>query len=395
MQVFKVFFKVLKKKLPSAMVYLGVFLVISIIMINNSSSESQFEASRLKVCIFDNDNSVASQALIEYIGENHDIIELDNNDDEILDALFYMRANYVLTIEAGYSEKLANGETSGLFSNYHVHDSYNAVFMNNLLDEYVRAVSAYISSGMGVSDAVASAEKVLSQETVVTIASFDSESSETASAASSSSGMYFQYLPYILISVTIAALCPVLMTMNSKEIRDRTNCSCVKYASNAMQIFLGSAVFIVAIWLIFMIAGVILSGEVYSGHTWLAVLSSLIFTLIAACLAIIVSSFDISDTAVNIINQVLGLGMSFLCGVFVPQSLLGDGVITVARFLPAYWYVRANNMLFGIEVYDSSVITVSLVIEAVFAIALAIVALLVRRLKYSGAAGVKSSSNVS
>ena len=384
MQVFKAFFKVLKKKLPSAMIYLWVFLLISIIMISSSSSESQFEATRLKVCIFDEDNTAASQALAAYISDSHDIVELENDEDEILDALYYFRANYVLTIKEGYSDKLSAGITDGLFTNYHVHDNYDAVFMNNMLDEYVRTVSAYTASGKDISESVAAAKDVLSHETKVTLTSFDENNSSSASEMSSQYSMYFQYLPYMFISVMIAALCPVLMTMNRKEIRDRTNCSCVKPSSDTLQIMLGSAVFITGIWLVFMIAGAVLSGGIYSGKGWLSVLNSFVFTLIAADIAIIVSSFDISDTAVNIINQVLGLGMSFLCGVFVPLSLLGDGVIAAARFLPAYWYVRANNMIFDIEAYDQDSVTKFIAIEAIYAVILAIAALIVRRQKYSG-----------
>ncbi len=38
--------------------------------------------------------------------------------------------------------------------------------------------------------------------------------------------------------------------------------------------------------------------------------------------------------------------MSFLCGIFVPLSLLGDGVLKIGKFLPAYWYVKANDMIY-------------------------------------------------
>ena len=44
------------------------------------------------------------------------------------------------------------------------------------------------------------------------------------------------------------------------------------------------------------------------------------------------------------IANVVGLGMSFLCGIFVPQAILSDNLLQVSRFLPAYWYVRITNM---------------------------------------------------
>jgi ABC-2 type transport system permease protein len=39
--------------------------------------------------------------------------------------------------------------------------------------------------------------------------------------------------------------------------------------------------------------------------------------------------------------------MSFLCGIFVPQQLLGDNLLSVSMFLPLYWYIKNHNMIFG------------------------------------------------
>lgn len=34
-----------------------------------------------------------------------------------------------------------------------------------------------------------------------------------------------------------------------------------------------------------------------------------------------------------------------MCGIFVPLSFLGDGVKTMAHFLPAYWYILAAEQI--------------------------------------------------
>lgn len=89
------------------------------------------------------------------------------------------------------------------------------------------------------------------------------------------------------------------------------------------------------------------------------------------------------------IANTIGLGMSFLCGVFVPQKFLGEAVINVAHFLPAYWFIRANNMLAGIsdELFSSSKYFSYLGIELLFAVAIFSVVLLVAKTK------IRSSSN--
>ena len=88
----------------------------------------------------------------------------------------------------------------------------------------------------------------------------------------------------------------------------------------------------------------------------------------------------------NLVTQIVGLGSSFLCGVFVPQSMLGSGVLAAAKFLPAYWYVKAVEMLGGSEKFDGSRLAMYLLIELGFAAALMLIALVVNRVKYTGAA---------
>ncbi len=47
--------------------------------------------------------------------------------------------------------------------------------------------------------------------------------------------------------------------------------------------------------------------------------------------------------AINVIT----LGMTFLCGVFVPQSIMSKSVLSFGRFLPTYWFIRANDAIGG------------------------------------------------
>lgn len=74
--------------------------------------------------------------------------------------------------------------------------------------------------------------------------------------------------------------------------------------------------------------------------------------------------------------------MSFLCGVFVPQELLTGGVLALGRLFPAYWYTKANNMLFGMSggVFSTKEYLICIGIEALFAVAFfAVAALLVKQ----------------
>ena len=91
MQVFNVFFKVLWKghRVP-IIIYTVIFLVLAFMFAYMGNDNGQmFEQTELDICFFDEDNSAESRSLIDFIGENNNIVTLENNDDVIIDALYY------------------------------------------------------------------------------------------------------------------------------------------------------------------------------------------------------------------------------------------------------------------------------------------------------------------
>ena len=134
--------KIMRKRLPSAMIYIIVFVVISILVTNASTKDNKFEVTKLDICVFDEDDTPESRALTEFIGKTNDIDEIENDRDAIIDALYYKRVNYALIINKGYAEKLAAGDTADLFGSYHIDENYSVVYIGQFLDEYTTSVKA-------------------------------------------------------------------------------------------------------------------------------------------------------------------------------------------------------------------------------------------------------------
>lgn len=386
MQVFKAFAKIAGKKKFSALLYIGIFMIISILMANQSAKDNNFKETKLSICIIDMDNTAASQKLVDYISSNHNIQDIDTDKDTILDYLYYQSTDYVLTIKEGYSDKISAGEVDDLFSNYKVSGTYSTALFESQLDQYVTNLSCYIAGGFSIDDAISKTAQTSNSEIKVKTENF----SDSGSFNSEYIYYYFQYLPFIFIAILISCLCPALLTINKKEIRSRTNCSPVSTTKQTFQITLGAIIYAVIIWLIFMIAALILCGKMLlCREGLLAVLNSLVFMLVVLSMTLLISVLAPSPKATDMIANTIGLGMSFLCGVFVPQKFLGEAVINVAHFLPAYWFIRANNMLAGIsdELFSSSKYFSYLGIELLFAVAIFSVVLLVAKTK------IRSSSN--
>lgn len=379
MQVFKAFARIAGKKKLSALLYIGIFMIISIIMANQSAKDNNFKETELNICIIDMDNSNASKSLADYISSNHKITEMDNDKDAILDSLYWQTVDYVLIINEGYEEKISDGKTDNLFSNYKVPGKFESILFEPQLDQYVTNLTCYIAGGFSVEEAVEKAGDISEEEIKVTTEDFSD-----AESIKSDIHYYFQFLPYIFIAILISCLCPALLTINQKEIRNRTNCSPVSTTNQTFQITLGAVIYAVIIWLIFMISALILCGNtLLCKEGLLLVLNSFVFMLVVLSMTLLISVLAPSPKTTDMIANTIGLGMSFLCGVFVPLKFLGKAVINAAHFLPAYWYIRINNMLAGNsnELFSNSKYLSYIGIELLFAIAFFSVVLLVAKTK--------------
>ena len=376
MQVFKLFFKIAKTKWLATLVFLGIFLLI-LNFTNVGGGSTSFSTSKMALTVYDQDNSDASKKLCEYLAKDNIIVDFEDDTDKLIDALYATSTNYVITINEGYADKLAKGETEGLFSTRYLHDSYTNKLADSMLDTYVGTVKAYMAGGMEFGKAIDSAAEALSEKTEVTFETFSDKVGNTKAAS------FFNYLPYALLSIIVSVLCPVIVAMNKKEVGFRTKCSSIKTSSISAQTIAASGIFVFFIWIFLMIIGVGKNGGMFSGNIWYGVLNSASFTLVSVSIALLFSELGVKENVLSFVTQVLGLGMAFLCGMFVPQEMLSSGVLGAARFLPAYWYVRANDMICGLssDAFKSSTVLICIGIQVLFAAAIFAVSLIVKKNK--------------
>jgi ABC-2 type transport system permease protein len=54
---------------------------------------------------------------------------------------------------------------------------------------------------------------------------------------------------------------------------------------------------------------------------------------------------------INAIANVLGMGMAFISGIFVPVELLSPQVLKIGSFTPTYWFAEANSKIYELANY--------------------------------------------
>jgi len=118
-----------------------------------------------------------------------------------------------------------------------------------------------------------------------------------------------------------------------------------------------SAILSVLAWLLLTAVGFMLYGRNLDGvdnrTVALVLLNSFTFTIVAMSVAALCGSFVKSVNSQNAVANIITLALCFLGGVFVPLSIIGDGILVVSRFLPTYWNVIALERISALTSFEA------------------------------------------
>ena len=351
MQVFKTFLKIAKKKFPSVLLYYIIFTVIVIALskIGASDHETSFTATKADICIMDEDDSTASHALSDYLFSIHNPVTLKDTDTMTLqDALYYQKVDYILTIPEGFEEQLTASDSKDFLRISMRKDSSNGYFVDQQVNEYLSSVRLFMAGGFSLSEAVTKSAEALSEGNDTSILNIEEDNVKGTQIGLT---YFFQYLPYVLINMLLLGMTPILITFNQKDLGARISCSSLSLKSKNTQITLGCIVFCLFVWLLFILTALFIYGadSLFSVNGLRSLLNSIMVLLFSVALSLLISTFSLKAQSLSMIANVVSLGLCFLSGIFVPQYLLGKGVLAIAHFLPTYWYVRINSMLGGMS----------------------------------------------
>lgn len=385
MQVFKAFCKIAGRRLNTALIYFAIYAVITLTLsfTAGDSVTGQFTASALSVSILDEDQSTASEALSRYLASLHHVSYTEPDDKTVLDKMYYRTLDYALTIPAGFEDALLSGDTQELLSSMKIPGGIRGHYVDQQISQYLQNITLCIAGGYSVNEAVERTDAALANLPAVETVSFLSEEN----GMNSGIFYFFQYMPYIFITILFSGMAPILVTLNGSDLKNRTACSSLSAGARNWGLTLGCCLYSFGTWLSFLLlCFVFYRADMFHTNGLLGTLNSFTFLLFSAATTLFVSCFAPDYNTLNMLANIVGLSMAFLCGIFVPQSMLPASVLSAAKFLPAYWYIRANNMLggFGSEVYDMNFYWLCIGIQLLFTAAmfsLTIVASRQRRLR--------------
>lgn len=380
MQVYKAFFKIIKKNIPELLIYIGIFLFFAVFL-SSSGSDAQntgFTAAKSNIVFINNDNNTKlTEGLKNYLSKNAYIVDMADDEQQLQDALFFREIEYFIRVPEGFTDRLLDGKDMELQKTT-VPDSITGIYIDTMVNKYLNTAKIYINNLDNSSEEqiVNYIEKDLAKETKVRLNNANNQSPNNQNYV-----FYFNYLAYSLFAVLILGVCAVMLVFNNSNLKRRNLCSPVKIRNINLQLVLGNLSFALVTWFIMIAASLVIYKEfMFSLNGLLLLLNSFIFTLAALSISFLIANVVKSRGAMSAAANVVALGSSFISGVFVPQELLGKTVLNIASFTPTYWYIKANNSIANIVNFNMEnlmPIISSMLIVLVFAVAILAVALVV------------------
>lgn len=360
---------------------MGVFIAASVSW--NSSQLTEYKPYDTNVIVVDRDNSDLSRALTKHLGSRFDLVTGVGDDTyDLADALAKGSADCVFFIPEGFEDDLVAAARAGeALPKLDV--TYGSGTMAAALSsaEASRWISlagaaAALEPAASDSDVAKAAEHAAAKRAEVQIEQVKVDSTAAATLES-----YFNFGAYAIISSVIVSVGLVFSGMNEPERVRRMDAGPIPERQRSLAVFAAAAVLTVCIWLVSSMMGVVgfasAVAEVGVGRVCLALAATFALACTPLAVGFTLSSLGAREELLNGVGNLLGMLMTFLGGAWMPLSLMGSAVQTVAHFVPTYWVNDAIGKALAADLTSTVLgdIACDLGVTVLFAAAIAAVGL--------------------
>lgn len=343
MTVFKAFLKVLNKCKGIVILYSVILISFGAFNFKTNDQNMSYQDTKPDILIINNDlGSKITDNLVSYLEQTSNIVDIENNEEALNDALFYRDVNIIVEIPEGFSHDLEEGLNPQLIIKKT--GDYNSSYAEILLNKYLKIANVYIKSGYKNEDLIEKINHTLASEVNVEVTTkIDTNNLNNAT-------FYYNFLSYSMLAGAIYVICLIVSSFKKETVYKRMIISNTSIKKINHILLLSNMLFACFLWLIYVIISFILVGNImFTSYGLIYLLNSFIFTMCTVTIAFLISNLVNNKNAINGIVNVVALGSSFLCGAFVPMEWLPKSVLNIARILPTYWYILSNEKLKTIE----------------------------------------------
>ncbi|MBO7664563.1 ABC transporter permease [Candidatus Saccharibacteria bacterium] len=340
MTAYKVYLKILRKNLWLIVMYTVILGIFSVINMQSSNTTVEYAADKPSITLYNSDNSEFSEALVNYLQEKTTIKQINDENDDLNDAIYYSEVHLAVYIDEGFGEKLSLGEKPEL--RVRTTNGLGSLLSETILGRYVKIAQSFAPASQ--QKIIEKTNEVISHEAKVEVIS------KLDSGAMTNLTLYFNFLNYSLLAGLVFAITFATVGFKKAMVKKRMAASATNPTTINRQILLCNFAVSAIIWLSYIVIGYFIVGDsIFSTHGLLMILNSVFFTIFAVTFAFFLSGIVKKTAVLNPIINVVAIGSSFFCGVFLSPEWMPDFVLKIARCLPSYYYIDTNNKIAGLE----------------------------------------------
>ena len=336
MTVFKYFLKVLGRYHLAAAMYVVMFVAIGIMAAQQDRGGQQYTAVKANIAVIDEDGGAAAKHLTEYLAAGNTLLpapEKQDIDEQIYMGLF----DAVAIIPKGFAEAGSDRQIE-VYQNTFSSTAYKAV---QDLSSYMYLLN--LSRGEDGEINYQLLNSALQEKTEVRIVG-------SARRQTSQTERYKSYMNaafYPLTAIVIFVIGMVMADFNNKKIAFRNRCSGKSLRDFQVRMFAGQLIFGVFLWALLLVIPVLVLNVDFSQiNVGLYALNLAVLMVTTLCLVFCLNMVVQSKPALSAIANIFSLGSAFVSGAFIPQEFLGGIALKLAHFLPAYYFINANDDIY-------------------------------------------------
>lgn len=387
MHLYKHFFKLISRNRVGIIIYACITAAMVIMLMASVKSGNEagvsVETKSYGISYVDNDNSEASRGLIEYLSLGNNVTDMaGKSETEISNLVFFDMTDFHMTIPENFGKDLEAGEAGNsiTFETNSGTQGFTSYDIENRINGYLNAYRNYISMGLSGEEAADRAVETMASGAVMTVVA-ESMNENTQNIREVVLFNINQYYPYLMLGFMALGIGNTLIIISKKELEERNIVAPIPAHMTRLINMLGLVTSGIVVWGAFMAFNFIYGAgtDLITNNGWVIAVNSFLCMVTCCSITLLFTSLIKTGNTLSMVTNIVGLSMSFFCGVMVPMRFIGDKVLTFSKFLPFYWTILVNNMTdlpLSKGVYDQNLMLVSFGIEFLFAIAISAIALL-------------------
>lgn len=290
MTVFKTFWKIVNKYKGTIILYTVMLISFGGINLASNDTTTTFTSTLPNIAIVNNDQkSVLTNNLISYLSENSKVVDIENDEEKINDALFYRDVSYVVYIPKNYTNDVLKGMNPTI--DIKSTNDYTSSLEEMMLTDYLNLQNTYLKLTTDQTKLTNYINDTLKDKSKVVL------TSKVDTKSLSKVSRYFNFASYSILAVVIFIITLVLTSFKEKTVNKRIVVSSMNYKKHSGLILKSSLLYALIVWVLFSLLAIILLGKsLLNIRGLLLILNTLVFTLQALTFALLISHLLIIKT---------------------------------------------------------------------------------------------------